>query len=240
MEYANGRRLTPLYHENENPFERRLAEFRTKANQYYSQSVSEGETSEQKDARLWQKKSDFAHLKREAAHINTLGFICARMECYQKNNRAQPGETAQEARTRQKRLKGEAHHPSLGLERNMRAQGRPQSSTRHAAHHVVPGRGWTENANKARVHMHLLGIGINDADNGAWMERKKPFKAHHWLESHASAHRESHTKSYELWLWNKVQQSTTEAEMRINLQTISGMLEAGCQPRYIRYSPLEG
>ncbi len=238
MEYSNGQRLTPLYHEAENEFERQLLNLRAKAKKFYSNPPA-NETGEQKLERLRQEKNDFEHLKKEAMHLETLGFIHARLDTYQQSNRAKPGESVREARARQKLMKKESHHPTDDLENNMRAMGRPKPSARHTAHHVIPGRGWTENANRARVRMHLYGVGINDGDNGAWMLRKKAYKPHHWFEPHANAHKEIHTQNYEMWLWRKISSTNSESEVRLSLRAIGGMLEQGSQPKEVRYPPFE-
>lgn len=239
MEYAHGKRLTPLHHELENEFERRLQQLKMKASVHYGKPPPENETPDQKAKRLAQQKADFVHLEAEARHIETLGFVYARLESYQKTNRATPGESLQDARARQKRLMKEAHHPIDILDSNMRAQGRPKPSPNHTAHHVAPGRGWTENANRARVRMHLYGLGINDGDNGAYMLKAKQFKPHHWFAPHAQAHKEIHTQNYELWVWHKIQKANSEADLRLNLRTIGNMLETGAQPKAVRYPPLQ-
>lgn len=237
MEYAHGKRMTPLHHEAENEFETRLELFKKKARNHYSKKPPANETPAEKKARLEQEKADFAHLKQEALHLETLGFIHARLETYQKNNRAKPGETMQEARAREKRLKNESHHPTDELESNMRAMGRAKPSSNHTAHHVVPGRGWTENANKARVRMHLYGVGINDGDNGAWMLKAARLKPHHWFNELANSHKEIHTYNYEMWLWFKLQKTNNEIEVRQELRGISGMIEEGSQPKEVRFRP---
>lgn len=121
----------------------------------------------------------------------------------------------------------------------MRADGRPRPTKRHSPHHVVPGKGWTEWANQARVHIHLHGISINDGDNGAWMLKSAEFKPHHWFAEHANSHMEIHTENYERWIQLKVYGGKDEQSCRDILRKIWNMLETGTQPKEIRFKPDE-
>jgi len=51
----------------------------------------------------------------------------------------------------------------------MRAVPVPKPSANHTAHHIVPGKGKTKGAVRARIRLHLYGIRINDPGNGVWL-----------------------------------------------------------------------
>ena len=156
MKIINGIRVTPLHHEFENEFERKLEQFKEKATAFYNRSKPEKETEEQKAEREKMCKEDFIHLERESRYLSMMGSLYAQVEAQKEAAKAKPGETKRETRARINRLKAEKHHPTKYLARAMRANGRPRPTARHTPHHVIPGKGWTKWANQARVRIHLV------------------------------------------------------------------------------------
>lgn len=58
-----------------------------------------------------------------------------------------------------RQLKQESQHPTANLENHMCAV--PVPSPNHSAHHIVLDKDKTQDANRARIRMHLFGIRIN-------------------------------------------------------------------------------
>ena len=132
----------------------------------------------------------------------------------------------------------EDHHPASVLADNMRMDGRPKPSSKHAPHHIVPGRGKTHFSNDVRVAMHLMEIRISDPDNGVWLVHY-PKDAPHWSLPLAKAHLSIHTYNYERWIHDRLIGLPTDMIFRGMLFQIRSMLEEGNQPPEITMPPMK-
>ena len=239
MEAAPLSSVERRFYEVESLFERRLAFFKQRAIDHYKNNLPVGATKEENEAWEKQRKEDFAHLKQEAQHLENIAAIYDVQEAYRQEVRGNKNETRKESRQRREALQSEAHHPTDTLETNMRACGRPKPSSFHTAHHIVPGTGKLHDViNRLRVQMALLGVGINDGDNGAWMLARKDCKPFHWYEPLANAHKEIHTHNYESWLEHKLKRIKTEKIFREQLRGICFLLETGSQPPECTMPPI--
>ncbi|CAM4122871.1 AHH domain-containing protein [Pseudoalteromonas ostreae] len=97
---------------------------------------------------------------------------------------------------------GEKYRPTTTLQKNLRAAGELKPSASHDAHHIICCKGrWDQAAvMRARLNLHINGIGINDAKNGVWLFSSSSRKQHDWATPDAPAHKAIHTKKYETWL----------------------------------------
>lgn len=120
----------------------------------------------------------------------------------------------------------------------MRADGRPQPSSQHTAHHIIPGKGKTKLASRARLHIHRNGLRINDPDNGTWLVRKKS-DTPHWSMPNSLGHLEYHTHNYEIWIYESIRFGRDEQSVRAKLSLIGRMLQEGNQPKHVTLPPDE-
>ena len=120
----------------------------------------------------------------------------------------------------------------------MCAAGRPKPSPKHTPHHIAPGKDRTKAAYRARLHMHSLGIGVNDPDNGLWMIRLKANKGH-WSMPEARSHLEIHTNNYESWIARHITSATDESTGRAKLRHLRNLLQNGNQPKEVTMPPDE-
>lgn len=98
--------------------------------------------------------------------------IQTKLELYRAEGRKaihKPGMSVSDFKSKQTELQVEEHHRADALEKFMRAVPIPKPSRNHTAHHIVPGKGKTQYAYRARVRIHLFGVRINDPDNGVWL-----------------------------------------------------------------------
>ena len=212
------------YLQCENLFERRLHSYKLKAREFQR-------NSEYSTARF---DADMKHLETEEAHLDVLADIFSQQEAMRSGARGSANETAAEARGRASCLAGEDHHPTVGLEQNMRADGRPKPSGDYTAHHIVPGKGRTKGNYRTRLRMHALGVAINDGNNGAWMLQKTAYKPH-WFAGNAAAHKRHHTDAYEDWLSSSIRLTKTESALRGFLRNTGCRMESGeLQPESYR------
>ncbi|MDZ7925342.1 MAG: AHH domain-containing protein [Marinagarivorans sp.] len=228
MNYINGKRVTPLFHEMD-AYDRVLVDFERKAKAFHNNKrvaakIAGNETPDERRARLKDRKAELEHLKQEAASAKIKAQVQIRIQQYRS------------AQMTPSSMHLEDHHPTAELENMLRSDGRPKPSGRHTAHHIVPGKGLTENAANARIEMHLHNIRINDADNGVWMLTLKKDKGH-WSMPNANAHREIHTHNYERWIYQKILAAFDEQEARAILTNIGNLLHEGKQPKQVTMPP---
>lgn len=228
MNYIHGKRTTPLHHEMD-AYERVIAGFEKKAKNFHKNkqiaAKQEGsETLAQRRLRLADKKLEFEHLKLEAASAKIMAQVQIRIQQYRAASLSL-GE-----------MQSEKHHPTGEFESLLRLDGRPKPSPKHTAHHIVPGKGFTEMAASARIELHLHNIRINDPDNGVWMLRRKKNKGH-WSMPNANAHKEIHTHNYERWVYQRILAAQDEFEARGILKNIGSLLHEGKQPPQVTMPP---
>ncbi len=241
MRYIHGKRVSPLLHEM-TPFERELQRLGNLCREHYRKEADLGqatsETPAQKLARDRQLKQDLKHLANERRLVQALGAVQAKLDAYRQGGRKVAGETRADGAARRAWMLKEDHHPASVLADNMRMDGRPKPSSKHAPHHIVPGRGKTHFSNDVRVAMHLMEIRISDPDNGVWLVHY-PKDAPHWSLPLAKAHLSIHTYNYERWIHDRLIGLPTDMIFRGMLFQIRSMLEEGNQPPEITMPPMK-
>lgn len=240
MEFVNGVRVTPHYHEL-SPLEAAIVNFERHAKSYHrnKRKVNKGtETPEQRAQREAELATALKHLQQERRLAMVTIEVQAQLEAYRDQLRSKTGGRADRKANRDS-MRNEKHHPTYVLAKYMRADGRPQPSPNHTAHHIIPGRGKTAFAAQARVNLHMCDIRINDPVNGAWMVRRRRDKGH-WSMPAAKSHSEVHTHNYEKWVFNNTQMAMDEMTMRASLRRLRLLLETGKQPEKVTMPPDEG
>lgn len=185
---------------------------------------SSGEPAEIAKARA-KLERDWQHLQRERIRISTQAELQKNLEDYRADAKS---------KTRQQ-LIDEPHHPTTVLARHLNAVGEPKPSPDHDPHHIIAGKGRFRplDMQRARLGLHMHGIGINDAINGVWLPRYKADKGH-WATPEAPAHREIHRYNYETWIWMQFGATLlSESVVRQRLRTVKQKLKQGGYPGQI-------
>ncbi len=223
FEYKNGIRLTKHIHEM-TPLEVGICRYEKMANQYFAQFGSlctpiEKERQAEKDEAL-------KHLAAEKRQLKTLYKIQAKLDVYREAGlKATTGSNA-ERRAAVSTMEAEEHHPTNILERYMRAEGTPKPSSRHTAHHIVPGKGkLKEITADTRYHLHIYGIRINDPANGVYLVSSDKY-APHWSMPLSRGHKKYHLHEYERLLNEKITLLESIDFIKTQLQIIARMLQA--------------
>lgn len=153
-----------------NPLEQAIGAYEKKAREIFKHDPADGPLTAESRERKRQRA--LVHLTAERAHIGTLETVQARLDDYRQKARLARDSLLPEGVRQREKIIAERHHPTKDLVAFMRAEGRPQPSPLHSAHHIVCGRGKTQAMREARQTLHAVGgIGINDPDNGVWMPR---------------------------------------------------------------------
>jgi hypothetical protein len=236
MEYDHGHRVTPQLHEL-SPLDRAIFEFEQKACHAHSHKCAPiNETAEQRQKREKSLNKALVHLKAERAL--TLAKIDVQTQLEEYRLALKPHDNASRAEkviTREAMLL-ERHHPAIALGNFMRTDGRPKPDECFVAHHIIPGKGRTPAAHRARVAMHFHGIRISDPDNGTWMPKWRCHKGH-WAMPQSMAHSEIHTFNYEAWVLRLTRGEQTEWAFRSKLKEISMLLRDGHQDPVVSLPP---
>lgn len=236
QEFLHGSSVNARYDEM-SPLDRAIETYSSKAKKYYS-DLNKAEKAP-KDVRDTRKKELAAikkHLENERRLMESIVDVQSELEAYRiygKQAVHQPGQSRSAASQREAELLAEDHHPPELLEKYMRAVPIPKPSSTHTAHHIVPGKGKTKSAGRARMFIHALGIRINDPDNGVWL----PTYAKHtpsWAMPNSLGHLQYHTEGYEWWVNNKLQKKSTESFVRLELQLIGMALQQNKLPPQAR------
>lgn len=238
MEYLNGVRLTPHLHEL-SPLEAAIEKFAQQAKKFHQQrkiNVDPHETPEQRKKREDELAIALKHLEHERRLATVITDVQTQLQTYRDQLHSKNSTSGTERKTYRLTMKSEAHHPSKILAKFMRADGRPAPSPIHTAHHVIPGRGKTSFAARARIALHASDIRINDPANGVWMVRRRRDKGH-WSMPDSNSHSEIHTKNYEVWIFKNTVGINDEARMRAALLRLRLLLEAGKQPDKVTMPP---
>lgn len=207
------------------------------ASKYYK-TINECENAPKdvRDARKEQLKDAHRWLEHERRLLEAKTDVLAELAFYQERGREATKGARSEVAMKQQALLEEKHHQSRGateLEKYMRAVPIPKPSANHTAHHIVPGKGKTKDAVRARVRLHLYGIRINDPSNGVWLPKYAKHTPH-WSMPDSLGHLQYHTENYETWVLKKVRAKSGEAPLREELKMIGKMLQENTLPQIAR------
>ena len=183
------------------------------------------------------------HLDHQRMSAEAMAQVQGDLDEYRRRGREATQGSRKEVAAKQALLLDEGHHrDNLELlEEFMRASRRPRPSSRHTAHHIVPGKGKSKpvppgrrsTANMARVRMHMYGVRINDPDNGVWLPTFKADTPTYAMPK-SKGHLEYHTINYEDWVYRKLRLKTSEQTIRQELQQIGNMLQNNTIPKEAR------
>lgn len=224
LEYLNGVRISKLYHEM-TPLEAAINRYDKIAKNHYShKNKNLNLTGEERKAELI-KSQDF--LGNERRHLETIAEVQASLVMYRNQGMAATKGTNKEQQQAIAIMKSEEHHPTKDLERLMRAEGIPKPSRHHTAHHILPGKGrWQQvNVARARVHMHVYGIRINDPANGVYLLYKDEYTPH-WSMPKSRGHLKYHTAEYEELVSRRVRLFRHIDFIKTELQIIGRILQS--------------
>lgn len=230
LEYLHGQRMTKLVHEM-TPLEMAIYSYEEAAQKTidrYSKLAKEHfasdktRTDKEREAEL---KECLQFLELERMKLEKISDVQGQLDVYRaKALKATQGSTT-ERNTAIRRLELEEHHPTSDLEAYMRAEGVPKPSSKHTAHHIVPGKGKDQVVNgRTRLHLHRYGIGINDPANGVYLLNKDEFTPH-WSMPFSRGHKKYHTKQYEVWVLNRVRVLKNIDAIKTQLQIIGRILQ---------------
>ena len=237
MEYKHGVRQAPLLHEL-SALESAIEHYSQKAKDYYRNldTVTNTSDPEIRKAREKELAEALKHLAHERRLAEVRVDVQTELERYRQQGKQLLSGTRSEMAAGHAELAKDKHHPTEQLERFLRADGRPKPSSLHTAHHIVPGKGKTRAANRARLHIHRFAIRINDPDNGTWLVKNKK-DVPHWSMPKSVGHLQYHTYNYETWVYESLRVWQSESAVRHRLRLIGRMLQEGNQPKQVRMPP---
>jgi len=205
-----------------------LDQYKDTAEKYYSVESGSTLTDVERAARLDEAKK---HLDHERRHLETIASIQAQLDEYRELGLSATKGNAQDKLSARNLLAAEKHHPTDVLEKYMRVEGIPKPSTKHTAHHIVPGLGKLKVVtNQTRVHLHIYGIRINDPANGVYLVRKDE-DTPHWSMPNSRGHLKYHTHEYERWISQRLRPLRNIDTLTTHLQIIGRLLQAN-EPEY--------
>ncbi len=222
IEYQNGVRVTQLVHE-QTVFERMLDRYSEMVKAHYTTSSNSTLTEQERKTAL---KESLLFLERERRHLESMADVQAQLDTYREAGMMATRGGQDERNVALTTMRAESHHPTEVLEKYMRAEGVPKPSSKHTAHHIVPGKGKIKIlTNRTRVHLHIYGIRINDPANGVYLVHKDE-DTPHWSMPKSRGHLTYHTHDYERWLSQKIRAIKNIDLIKTQLQLIGGMLQA--------------
>ncbi len=223
LEYQHGVRITPQYHEM-SALEAAIYRYEQMAEKHYSLSNKNlNITKEQRELKL---KESLHHLKNERRLLESINDVQTRLDIYRKEGELAVMGNRKQAAKAARAMAAENHHPTKTLESFMRAEGVPKPSSNHTAHHILPGKGQYRQmeVSRARLHMHLNGIRINDPANGVYLvtiDANTP----HWSMPNSRGHLKYHTEDYEAFVSEKVSAFNGQDHIKTRLQVIGRILQ---------------
>ncbi len=238
MDYLNGVRLTPHLHEL-SPLDAAIHNYERQARQYHQKrkiKAGQNETPEERNRREEDLKKALHHLEQERRLASVMVEVQSKLNLYREEYHSKNARNRTDEKRFLQAMKDERHHPSYALAKFLRADGRPQPSPNHTAHHIIPGKGKTDFAARARINLHTFDIRINDPVNGMWIVRRRREKGH-WSMPDAKSHSEIHTHNYERWIFFNTISSHNEQMLRASLLRIRLLLESGKQPAKVTMPP---
>lgn len=229
METIQGLAVNQRYDEM-SPLDRAINKYSQQADKYFKElNELENAPADVRAKREKELEKAKTFLEHERRFAELMAATQADLDSYRGLGRDATQGTRSEVAAKQTALASEEHHPTDVLEKFMRSIPIPKPSSVHTAHHIVPGRGKTKDANLARVRMHRFGVRINDPDNGVWLPR---FKSHtpHWSMPDSKGHLQYHTHGYESWVFKKLRSKSSEVFIRQELRLIGQLLQSNKIP----------
>ncbi len=219
LEYHNGTRISKLLHEM-SPLEAAIQRYEEMARKHFAKAKNI--TEEERESEL---KESLKFLELERDRLGTISDVQARLAKYREEGIRVTSKNRKESVAALTTMSAEKHHPTITLEKYMRAEGVAKPSNKHTAHHIVPGKGLLELlTGRTRLHLHKHGIRINDPANGVYLvaaDRDTP----HWSMPNSRGHKKYHTKEYERWVFQKVLALNNIDFIKTQLQIIGRILQ---------------
>lgn len=178
----------PQRPDNPTALELAIYNFELKAKRFHDENNKNNKNSEL----LKKLTKDHEHLQKEKARIESVSIAQTALDAYRKAN----------SKSSRELLLEEEHHPTNNLAKFLYAVGEPKPTVEHEAHHIISGKGRynPQAILRARLNLHMAGIGINDPHNGIWLINFNKNKAHDWATKDAPPHRKIHRYNYETWI----------------------------------------
>lgn len=170
------------------PLAMAIYNFELKAKKYHDEANKQNPDAE----KLKKLVKDYDHLQAEKKRIESVSIAQIALKEYRELNSS----------SAQFELAEEQHHPTNILARFLFSVGEPKPTKEHEAHHIISGKGrYNQQAIlRARLNLHMAGIGINDPHNGIWLINFVKNKSHDWATKDAPPHRKIHRYNYESWI----------------------------------------
>ncbi|RZK24916.1 MAG: hypothetical protein EOO43_06880 [Flavobacterium sp.] len=230
LEYLHGERITHLIHEM-TPLEMAIHSYEEAAHKLICryENLAKAHASESSTGTEIQRKAErdecLRFLKLERAKLAVIADVQAQLALYRGSALAATTGESKDRNAAVRRLSVESHHPTNYLEKFMRAEGQPKPSSKHTAHHIVPGKGKDPIVNvRTRLHLHQHGIGINDPANGVYLVHKDEYTPH-WSMPLSRGHKKYHTNLYETWVANRIRPLKNIDAIKTQLQIIGRILQ---------------
>ncbi|GAA3925140.1 AHH domain-containing protein [Litoribacillus peritrichatus] len=209
---------------NPSPLQLSIYRFELKARKYHydkALAAPANESLAQKKNREKAFEEDWNHLQKEKERLSALALA--------ENLKKYREESASKSLSE---LQREPHHPTHTLSNNLAAIAEPKPSTSHEPHHIIMGKGrWlVMEMMRARLNLHVHGIGINDPINGVWLPRYMSDHGH-WATPNSAPHRPIHRYNYEDWVTEVLRANGLSKEMVLNqLKEKKRQLKNGSYP----------
>lgn len=205
---------------NPSSLEMAIYNFELKAKLFHDENNKNNPDS----AKLKKLTTDYEHLQKEKKRIESVLIAQSALAAYRESNRLASTET----------LLDEEHHPTDSLAKHLFAVGEPKPTKQHEAHHIISGKGrYNQEAMlRARLNLHMVGVGINDPFNGIWLINFVKNKAHDWATPESPPHRKIHRYNYESWIGGTLGTTTvTSKEQFLNkLRNVKIKIRIGLIP----------
>lgn len=208
---------------NPSALEMAIYNFEIKAKLFHDENNKKNPNSE----KLKKLAKDYTHLQNEKKRIESVSLAQTVLAAYRKNNSAASTET----------LLDEEHHPTDNLAKFLFAVGEPKPTQQHEAHHIISGKGRynQEAILRARLNLHIAGVGINDPFNGIWLINFLKNKSHDWATKESPPHRKIHRYNYESWIGGTLgTTSVTNTQQFLNkLRNVKMKIRTGTLPNKV-------
>ncbi|MPW29940.1 hypothetical protein F9L16_13175 [Agarivorans sp. B2Z047] len=217
----------PTRPSNPNALELAIYQFELKAKKFHDAKLAGVPASSEEEKALLEKMTrDYEHLEAEKSRITGLVIAQESLKAYR--------EACSSASL--KDLKEEAHHPTDRLARHLASVGEPKPTKRREPHHIVCGKGkfLRSRMMRARLNLHLNGIGINDPSNGVWMINFHKNKPEDWATPSTPSHRGIHRYNYETWITRHLGQTSLQKDIfERRLRHIKNQIKSGSLPAQV-------